>query len=388
MLDTIRQYAREKLLESGEAAALRERHWQWFLALAEQAEPELHGPEQAAWLERLEREHDNLRAALEWGETDGRPGTGDGGPSLRSPVSGLPSPVSDLPSDAAAARLAAALWRFWLMRGHLSEGRGWLERIIAGGEECTPRFATLLHGAGALACQQEDLTAAGALLERSVSLWRALGDEREVASSLVWLGRVPLGKGDHAGARSLFEESLHIFRQLGDKRGIARSVNNLGEVERDEGDYERAGALYAESLALGRETGHQGIIAISLHNLGQVALHRDDFPRAAALFRESLGMFHELGDRRAIGACLAGLAAVALATHPTGEEPGAARLLGAAGALLEELGAPLPPADRAAYERCVAAARARLGEERFAMAWAEGRAMSLERVMDEAMQDA
>jgi non-specific serine/threonine protein kinase len=364
LLDTIRQYARDKLLESGEAAALRERHWEWFVALAEEAEPELHGAEQAVWLERLETEHENLRAGLEWSVAE---------------------------EGERALRLGAALWRFWLMHGHLSEGRGWLERIIVCGEHATHAFATVLHGAGALACQQEDLGTAGTLLERSVALWRTLGDDREVASSLVWLGRVPLGQGNHAVARALFEESLRLFREADDARGVARSLNNLGEVARDEGDYDRAAALYADSLELGRATEHQGIVAISLHNLGQVALHREDYRQAGALLQESLGLFQELGDKRAIGACLAGLATVSLGASSQEGEGGAesvaraARLLGAARTLLEAIGAPLPPVDRAAYERCVAVVRARLGEERFVAAWGEGQALTVAEAVSEAL---
>jgi predicted ATPase/class 3 adenylate cyclase len=366
LLDTIRQYARDKLLESGEAAALRERQWEWFVALAERADGELHRAQQAAWLERLETEYENLRAALEWSVE------GDGERALR---------------------MAAALWRFWLMHGHLSEGRGWLERVIAGGEHATRAFASVLHGAGALACQQEDLRAAGALLERSVALWRALGDSREVASSLVWLGRVPLGAREHAAARALFEESLRLFRKTGDEGGVARSLNNLGEVARDEGDYLRAATLYAESLELGRQTGHQGMVAISLHNLGQVALHREQYSEAGNLFRESLRLFQELGDKRAIGACLAGLAAVCLGlASGESDAPGArvyraARLLGAARALLEAIGAPLPPVDRAAYERCVEVVRARLGDEQFAVAWGDGQRLTVEGAVVEALGD-
>jgi non-specific serine/threonine protein kinase len=360
MLETMRQYASERLRESGEAATLRERHWEWFVALAEQAEPELSRSEQAVWLHRLAREHDNLRAAMEW--------------CMES-------------APAGALRLAGALWRYCLMRGHLREGRGWLEAAIARAapaEILTPQWAQALHGVGALAWLQGDQAAARSRLDESVAAWRQLGDRRGVASALAWLGLEPMGRGDYDAARALLEESLESFRELGDARGIARSLNNLGEVARIQGDYPRAAALYQESLSLGRKEGHKGSIAMSLHNLGQVAGHEGGLPLAATFFRDSLVLFQEIGDRRGVAACLAGAAAVATGE---GQPERAARLFGAAEVLLDAIGAPLPPTDQAEFERNAAAARALLNEETFTAAWAEGRSWSLEQAVREATRD-
>src|SRR5205085_1994646 len=223
----------------GEAEVLRGRHAAYYLALAEQAEPALTGAEQAGWLERLEREHNNLRAALRWAQDGGEGEIG--------------------------SRLAAALWRFWYVRGHLSEGRTWLESFLGpatsrptSAEQGTGSAATqarALIGAGVLANIQGDYARAAAWCDDSLSLYRNLGDQRGMAMALNILGDIAAKRGDDARALALSEESLAVYRELGDRRGVAVALNNLGAVLLHRGDHARAAVLCAESLAVNRELG-------------------------------------------------------------------------------------------------------------------------------------
>ena len=233
MLETVRDYALEQLAAHGETEVLRGHHAALYVALAEQAEPQLEGPEQVAWVARLEREHDNLRAALTWAMEDG----------AERGVLGL--------------RLAAALWRFWYLRGHLSEGRRWLEGMLATGGACRRPGRGLgygarraLQGAGALAYAQGDYAQATLWLEESLALCRARDDTRGSAAALNRLGLVAANQGQYARAIALYEESLALKREMGDTRGIALTLDNLGKVAHAQGDYGRATALYAESLVL------------------------------------------------------------------------------------------------------------------------------------------
>ncbi|MBM3459804.1 MAG: tetratricopeptide repeat protein, partial [Armatimonadetes bacterium] len=228
LLETVRQYGQDRLRERDEEAAWRDRHLAHYLALAEEAAPELTGREQAAWLVRLETEHDNLRAALEWsGETGGGAESG--------------------------VRLAGALWRFWEMHGHFTEGREWLARVLDAGAGTAPVVrAEALNGAGNLANDQGDYAAARAFHQESLAIRRGLGDRRGIAGSLNNLGNVACDQSDYGAARALLEESLAIKRELGDQRGIAGSLGNLGRTVVEQGDYAAARALQEESLAIGR----------------------------------------------------------------------------------------------------------------------------------------
>ena len=387
MLETIREYALERLDEGGEAEATRRAHARFFLALAEAAAPRLLGPEQAAWLGRLAAEHDNLRAALAWA-------------IARDPDQAL--------------RLAGGLWRFWEVRGHLAEGRGWLERALAAGGAAPRMRATALNGAGNLAWAQGDLARADELHAAALALRRELGDAGGVAASLSNLGLVAHVRGDLARAAALYDEALALDRERGDRAGIAGTLNNLADVARIRGQLGRAAALWAEALALRRELGDKRGVAAALDNLGlavgaqgdlgrAAALHteavalqrevgdrqglahalnnlggtvsaRGDLARAAALYDEALALSVELGDRLGVARGLEGLAAAAAGSRPHQT----ARLLGAAEALRESLGTPLPPGERAVHDRRVAEAHARLGAAAFAAAWGAGQALSLE----------
>ncbi len=401
LLETIRQYSAEKLLASGEAAALRARHRDWYLHLAEAAEPELRGPRQAAWFDRLEIEHDNLRAALEWSRAE------EGGAET-----GL--------------RLAGVLSRLWYVRGHLGEGRDWLHALLAQSPQSSPAVrAKALHAAGSLARDQGDYARAAALYEEAMALRRALGDRQGAATSLQQRGAVAFDQGDYEQAQALLAQSLRVFRDMGYKRGMAISLNYQGTVALYQADYGPATALLAESLALSREVGEKWGAALSLNNLGHVALSQGDYRRAAVLFRESQALYREtgdkrgialslgslgeaaqcegdhaqalalykeslalyrgVGDKRGIATCLEGLAAVSQAG---GLPDRAARLFGAAETLREAIGSPLPPAVCTDYDRDVASARAALEAEAFARAWAEGRAMALEQAVEYALAQA
>jgi non-specific serine/threonine protein kinase len=408
MLETIRQYAAEKLGESGEAERARDRHLAYYLELAEAADPKLRGPAQLVWLERLEREHDNLRAALAWSLAGG---------------------------DAEAGlRLAGALWYFWLTRAHLTEGRRWLGEALrrAGGRATRPprtaARARALRGASALARPQGDYTAMRAFAEESVAISRELGDEPGLTWSLRLLGAVATNQGDYATARdhletsaarsraagdewslavslsflsqvahgegdldaagSLGEESVALFRRVGDKSGLAGALNELGELARSQGDYARAERVYRESLTLFRELGNKSGQVPLLNNLGFVAQHRGDYPLAASRSAEALSLAREIGLKRSIAESLAALAGV----NGGGDANPlaavwAARLLGASEALFEAIGARPAPADRPVYDRAVAAARSQLDEAAFATAWAEGRAITPEEAIAYALEE-
>ncbi|OGG56550.1 MAG: hypothetical protein A3F84_22560, partial [Candidatus Handelsmanbacteria bacterium RIFCSPLOWO2_12_FULL_64_10] len=273
MLETIQEYALERLTESGEAEAMRRQHAEYFLALAEGAETELRGPQQALWLNRLEEEHDNLRAALRWSIERGEAEQG--------------------------LRLGGALWRFWEVHGYLTEGRERLAGLLTltGTSGRTAARAKALNGAGVLASRQGDYAAARALHEESLAIRRTLDDKQGIAWSLNNLGLVAADQGDYAAARALHEESLAIRRTLDDRQGIAASLNNLGLVVANQGDHARARALYEESLGILGALGNRQGIANLLNNLGNVAYGQGDCAAARALYEESLAIRRALGDR-------------------------------------------------------------------------------------------
>jgi predicted ATPase/transcriptional regulator with XRE-family HTH domain len=406
MLETIREYALERLAARGEAEALREQHLEHYLALAEAAEPHLRGAEQIVWAERLELEHDNLRAALAWAHEHG---TVDG---------------STTHSTEAELRLAGALFWFWDQRTHFSEGRRWIEGALARTNRParTAAWATALYAAGRLAANQGDFVAARARLEESAAIWRELGDKRGLAltmtvgTSLGWVtllerriasARALFAEGvalwrelgdnwglawalwglsaavrhdDPAAARPIAEESVALFRELGDRLGLTFPLRQLGFVAWREGDYTRACTLLEESLALGRELGAKGIISVALRHLGDVVQAQGDVQRALALYQESVALARPIEHKQNIAWCLVGLGGVAGAV---GQGEHAARLLSAAEILFDTIGLSLAlgPEVRADYDRYVAAARAQLDEATWAAAWAEGRAMSLDQAV-------
>jgi predicted ATPase/class 3 adenylate cyclase/Tfp pilus assembly protein PilF len=402
LLETVRQYAREKLVESGGGEAIRERHRDYFLALAEAAGAKQRGAEQAEWLRHLEEEHENLRAGLEWSLVEA--------------------------GSSGGLRLCGALQWFWTTRGHLSEGRMWCVRILgkAGAQERTLECAKALNAAGVLAYLQGDYRAAREVLEKSLAIMRELGDRSGIALSLNSLGNVACEQGDFGLGRALHEETLAIRRELGDRWGVAVSLNNLGNLACDQGDFASARAPLEESLAILRELGDRASIAAPLNNLGEVAGYQGDFIAARSLFEESLSIYRELGDRSGIALLLNNLGVVAsnqgefvtarslfegsLANLRELENQGnevaflleglaavvaalasslrAARIWGAAERMREEIGSPLPPNVRPRYERSVASARAASEEEgTFDRAWQEGRALTLDQAIALALEE-
>jgi DNA-binding CsgD family transcriptional regulator/tetratricopeptide (TPR) repeat protein len=341
LLETVRQYALEKLQESGEEAPLRSRHLGWFLGLAERAEQELRGRDQAKWIEHLESEHDNLRAALEWSklalsrsnvtlsqspepfgperasepalsrsserseeETKGQaPRRGSEGTSEepeRSEGEGKEG------ASESTLRLAGALGWFWYVRGYFSEGRGWLEGMLSGSKGISaPVLAKAVNGAGLLAWGQGDHLRAAELCEESLAMYRGLGEVDGMAHSLFILGIVGEYQGDHERARALLEESLSLFREVGDKWGAAHSLRILGGmIWASQGDHERAEAQLEESLSLFREVGDKGGIAYSLISLSIKAFGQGDHKRAATMLEESISLFQEIGDKSGVSISL------------------------------------------------------------------------------------
>jgi tetratricopeptide (TPR) repeat protein len=399
MLEPIRQYAREKLEESREADEVRSAHAAFFLTLAEKAEPQLDGPDQRVWVERLEAEHDNLRTALSWA---------------------LEQKMSEL-----SLRLGGALWRFWVRSGHWSEGRRWLEEALATNSSVVPSVrANGLHGLGALAMMQDDYEQAVALYKESLTLYRDVGDAGGIATCLADLGEVASYQGDLHQAVDLLEEALARFRRLGNKTKIAYTLGNLAVMAIYEGNYRRASARIEESLELFREVGDIRGIAVGLSSLGWIALTEGNHERVTRLFKEAIARYREAGIppppdclmnlglaamlrgdhgqateligeglvlSRGLGDLLVvawGVEYGAVVAASRSEAVRAGRLLGAAEALREAIGAPLSPDESAFYEPYITDARARLGEGgTWERAFAEGRTMTFEEAVEYALSE-
>ena len=433
MLETINEYARERLEESGEAQALARQHALSFMRLAEEVEPNLTGAMQQQALSTLAAEHDNLRAALQWAKGQARAGR-----CAESIEIGL--------------RIAGALWRFWMVRGYFSEGREHLSALLRLEADYASRTekeplrepqhqpgkstesdaetgakayrAKALHGEATLAWQQGDYAAARSLLTESLALQRQIGNKKGIANAVNNLGGIAYEQGDYPTARSLYEESLvlqrelgnkwaiagsfgnlglvalqqgdsseartlqetslALHRELGDKRGIGIALSNLGLVLIEQGDYDGARSLYEESLTSRREIGDKAGVSSALNHLGLVALLQGDYPAAQSLYEESLKLRREMGDKRGIAMSLVGWSAVAVAADQV--ERGSV-VLGAVEILLETLGAAMDKDDRMLYERAVASGWAQLGETVFEKLRVQGRAMSMDQALNHALEN-
>jgi predicted ATPase/DNA-binding CsgD family transcriptional regulator len=433
LLETIREYGLEMLATSRETEATRQAHAQYYLLFAEEIRPKLFGAEQQQWYTRLEREHANLRTALQW--------------------------LLERKEAALTLRLSDALWWFWLTHSHLSEGRQWLERALSESEGgMAPVRAGVLNGLGLLLLNLGDYEQAERRCEESVVLYRELGDMVGMSRPLHLLALMDFDRGKLTRARSLLEECLAHFSEGGDKVGRAYALCHLAWVYSEQGEYDKAYSCAQESLTLARalEDNHAILetffclakalvgsptakaavqppledylalarasdemsLAYALHAAGQAALSQGDVATASSFIQESLALFRKMGKRpdmaellvifgqvaaaqgddamaqshyeeslalgrefgfkRIIPASLEGLAALVIRQ---GEPTWAARLWGAAQALREAMGTPLPPVYRADYEQAVTSTRSHLGEKAFAAAWAEGRAMTLEEVL-------
>jgi predicted ATPase/DNA-binding SARP family transcriptional activator len=345
MLETIREYALERLAEDPGASDLRRRHAEHFLKLAE-TDPVGN---QAAWLAQVDAERDNLREALAWSFEAGEMGLG--------------------------LRLAASLWEFWWVRGHLSEGRRWLDEALARGASEAPEIrARALHAAASLATRQGDYERAAELSEQSLALWEELGDVSGTARSLLSLGTVAAEQGDHERAISLSERAAELYRESGEQRGHALAVSNLGGIALERGEYAKAASLSEQAYGLFQTLEDSEGMAFALVNQGFAALFEDEHERALVFFRKALRLLAELEFRDVIGYCFEGLAAV---LSLTGQAEPAARLLGAAEGLRESLGVSLAPAERETHEETKVALREALGEKEFSTAWRLGRELAL-----------
>ncbi len=432
MLETIREYALECLTASEEEETIRQAHAEYYLALAEQVERVFDDQQQAMGLERLEREYDNLRAAMHW--------------------------LIDQQEKEMALRLSIALFRFWRVRGHFSEGRDFLKQALVKSEGVVAVVqAKALQVAGYFALLQGDVNRSKQLLEASLRLYRDLedtqglartrvwlalasssknkkyfmleeslevfrriGDHQGIAESLMYKGNVLLGRGDDITVDALYEESLKLFRELHDKEGIAAVLNSLAHVASDQGDYAKAHLYAQESLEISRKLGYSGGIAEALFTLGVVASKQGNYLIAGPMLEDGLGIASELGDADGIMGALSSLSevtsdhidvddetwlavskellamvrelndkqwivfyleSVAGAVATKGRPVWAACLWGAAEALRQDNSAPVPPIGRPAYEQAVAVVRTQLGEQTFVAAWAEGSTMTPEQAL-------
>jgi predicted ATPase/DNA-binding SARP family transcriptional activator len=360
MLETVREYACERLEGLGETDAVRRRHAEHYVGLAELAERELEGTSHATWLARLEDESANIRAAFAY--------------CVESGARGL------------ELRLAGALARFWELRGDLREGRHRLAGALERGRHEPERLrAKALAGATALALRAGDGPAMKTLAEEHLALSRSLGNDRAVAQALDRLATATSNEGDFRRGMELYEESIAISRRLGDRHRLAVSTSNLGSLALMEGAYDRARELCEQGLALFQNLGASDEMAMPLFNLGLAALLQGRHAEALARLRAGLELTRDLDYAGQSVHFLEGLAA-AFAAGEEAERAG--RLLGAAEAAAERTGVSLEPAEQEIHDRTVEATLAALGQEAFALAHAVGRALELQQAIDYALEPA
>ncbi len=398
MMETLRSFATEQL-SAAELSHLRPRHAEYYLALAEGTDPNVKGPDEAKWMDLLQLEHDNIRAALNYFRSD--------------PDGGL-----------AGLRLVCALWRFWIGRGNLTEARERFDAALAhtdAGEPTLYRARALMYS-GDLASSQGDFAAAETLFEGSLEAFRTTGNALGGANSLSRLGLVKMRSGDYVRSRQLQEESLEMFETLNDMEGVATSSSYLGLLSTHEGDYLQARNCNERCLVIYRALGNRRNLAMTLGNLGLIAEHLEEHTTARGLQEESLEIHRELGTQQGEAAALSNLSVILikLGERDTGIERllegmslfrklgskhnviisletlagvaiideqfrRAAWLYGAAEVAREVLGAALPPRDNEARERDLSLLRERLGEQSFYLELTKGRATNLDKAMDFAL---
>ncbi|MGD9891360.1 MAG: LuxR C-terminal-related transcriptional regulator [Dehalococcoidia bacterium] len=357
LLEPVRQYAAHHLMASGEHEQVASQHAAWYLSVAEQAASELRGPAQVVWLGRLDRDYDNLRAALNQADQCG--------------------------DREMLARLAVALSAYWEVHGTMSEGRRWLEPVLANDQPrpiSTALRSRALLAAGRLAFFQADLAQATWYFTESMSLGRAAADEQIVAAALTWLGFVSNRQGNFAEAAQRLEESLVLHRTLGDSHDAAWAMHGLGSVASNQEDYGRATACFEESLSRFQVLGDRRFIAIASLEFGHAALAvaGGDLDRARRLLRDGLRGLLAVGDRAFM---IAGLLTLAVAEARLDRPALAARLLGALSALRDAHGARITPVQREAEARLLDMLRPRLGNTVLAAALAEGQLLTVEQAI-------
>ncbi len=359
MLETVHEYAVACLSNSGEQPGVQDRHFQYYLSLAEQATPLFFGRHLADTLTVLEHDLGNLRAALDW--------------------------ACDQAQVANGLRLAGALAPFWNTRGHAGEGLAWLNRLIADMHAVQVPAAVAaraLYGAGVLANSHGDQPQAMVWLDRAVALYREAGDGIGAVRALNTRGGVDYDRGELNSALEKYGQCEALAREADDPGEVARALANLGEVYYHLNDLERANVCQEEALGLARQSGRIDVEAYLLSDAGNVARRLGDFARALSLHRQALTLKRTLGDTRRIAISLEDLAALAAAE---GQMQRAATLLGAANNLRAHIGTPLPVPERQAVERTATAAQTRLGEPQWTVAFSAGRAAPLEQIVAEAL---
>jgi predicted ATPase/class 3 adenylate cyclase len=358
MLETIREYAWERLRAEGEAEEVRGRHGRYFLAMAIEAEPHLVGADQKRWLDRCEREHDNIRAALTWSVE-----------------------ASEIEAGQEAA---GALWRFWHQRGHLAEGRRKLEHLLhaPGGSAPTAARFKALTGAGGLAYWQNDYPAAERFYSESLEVARHLDRPRSVAEALFNLSFIDRIRGETGEAMAKLRQVLEMARSMGDRQLTADSLAILGNMELRQGGPERGLPMVKEALAIYRDLGNLFTTADSLSGLGSLYREVGDSAAARAAQREALEMFVDVGNPTGVAMVLE---EIAMVDTLDGRHDRALRLAGAASALREEIGGG-PPAELMRTAESFEHSRRSLGPDAAERAWAEGREMGTEKAVADALE--
>jgi predicted ATPase len=353
MLEIVREFALEKLAESGESSEIKRLHAAFYADLSEKAEPELRSAKATEWFDKLEREHDNLRCALEW-TLDNQPES--------------------------ALRIVAAIFSFWVRRGYLSEGRKWTKQALekTSEDKDLKLRANAFRGSGILSWMQGDLEAASPYFEESLRLSRALGNKQMISDTLIGLGNVKNQQGDLLSARNLLEESLLISREINDKSQISISLNNLGEIARMKGDYETARKYYEEAYAIAKRESFNLPLPTFAENLAGTALLMGDYQSARTFALETLKYSMEVGDKICVGGALDKFASLAV---KAGEMEKAARLFGAAQSVFDAIDYHQAEVDQILNDRYINEARASIGDEAFDTAYAEGKAMQMEKAI-------
>jgi predicted ATPase/class 3 adenylate cyclase/DNA-binding XRE family transcriptional regulator len=368
LLYIVREYALEQLEASGEVEALRRAHAAYMVALAERAEPHLYGPQARLWLDRLEREHDNMRAALDWARHTGE--------------------------TMLSLRLAGTLKEYWYRLGYIGEGLTWL--LAALDEHAAARASLVsasdavaatidvkaLSAAGLLTLWHTDYLAACALFGSCAALAQATGNLAIAADALHHLSLATFLEGDQTRALEIMEEAIVLARQQADPDVLSLALCNLGYLCYHLGDLERSAASLSEGLALARQVGDAHCATINLMQLGQVARRQGDPSRARAVLGEALHLAREVGDPRLFAETIEYVADLAA---EAGQGERAARLLGAATKVREPIGFPQVPVDWAETETLVAPVRAALGEKAWAAAFEAGTTLSLDEAIAEAL---
>ena len=359
MLETLHEYAREKLAESGEAVKLQRKHAEHFARLAERAETRLAGTEQGYWFERLRSEHDNLRTALAFALSSGENELG--------------------------LRIVGALRDFWYYGGYVGEGLGWIERALENAEGISPALrAKVLNAASWLSFLQGNYEHGKQFSNKALALYRELGDEGNIAWALLFLAAQSAGTlSDLEDGIAMTEQALTLFQANDDKPGIIRALNQFGELSRLYGDYTRAGEAYEECILNSREFGDRMREAFALGNSGLVAQHQGNYERAESRIKNCLILFKGLNANYPLAFYLSFLSGPIAAQ---GDPVRAAQLLGASDAHLKAIGLCLHPQDQPEIDRFEAAVRDQLSEAAFKSAWERGQAMSLEQAVAFALE--